>query len=103
MSKYWILEPVAFVNRGKALYYRTVPSEPVEIDDVVADFLGKKVRRVDPFVEPFKPSPVPETSENENSADDVALDVEQQEPEEPPKPKRKRKVEEENTDGDSQL
>lgn len=115
MAKYEIVKPVAFMHNGEALFYRTVPREPVEIDDIVASFLGDKVRRVDPFVEPFV-----ETLEKGAFADTwreaiadgeirTVNDIREMESlpplptEEPPKPKRKRKVEEEKPDGGNSI
>lgn len=105
MSKYYIVAPCAFMHNGEALYYKTIPREPVEIDDMVASFLGDKVRRVDPFTEPFVESrPKGIEGSTGTSLDSLFGDVlaAPEEPE-PVKPKRKRKVEEENPDGDTEL
>jgi hypothetical protein len=44
MGRYWVTEPCAFAEDGKGVYYRTVPREPVELSDDVAESLGDKVR-----------------------------------------------------------
>jgi hypothetical protein len=95
MSRYWILEAVAYMDNGEPLFYRTIPKEPVEIDDEVAASLGNKVRPVES----------PDESETGTHLDGIVRTVEDlPEVEEPaPKPKRKRKAEEEEPDGDPEL
>lgn len=93
MARYWMLDACAFLDNGEILYYRTIPSEPVELDDEVAAALGDKVRRFDPPVDP--------PSEEEKVAENPSEEV--NEPIEEPKPKRKRKAEEEEPDGDKEL
>lgn len=113
MAKYWVLAPCAFMHNGRALYYKTAPREPVEIDDIVASFLGAKVRRVDPFVEPFVETR-PAKADGVFSVDvkseltdplqgSAGRILRESLPVEEPKPKRKRKVEEEKPDGDTEF
>lgn len=87
-----MLEACAFMDNGEALYYRTVPREPVEIDDEVAATLGDSVRRFDPEPEPEES---PKSKRKQRKAEEPEPEPEP-EPEAVPEP-------EENSDGDKEL
>lgn len=106
MSKYWILAPCAYVANGAVIRHKRVPDAPVEIDDIVADFLGDKVRRVDPFKQPadaityfatvdaVEEVPPVATEDDEEVADDVTESTDDADDEvalESPTPRRRRK------------
>lgn len=104
MSRYWILEAVAYMDNGEPLFYRTIPKEPVEIDDEVAASLGNKVRpveaRPDGIEDPTGTVLDGVLSVNEVRELESLPPVEETPVEEPPKPKRTRKVKEEEPDVD---
>jgi hypothetical protein len=89
-----MLEACAFMDNGEALYYRTVPREPVEIDDEVAATLGDAVRRFDP-----EPEQKPDAEESPKSK------RKQRKAEEPEAESEAESeaVPEENSDGDKEL
>lgn len=93
-----MLEACAFMDDGEALYYRTIPKEPVEIDDEVAKTLGDKVRRFETAEELTE-----DREENEDSSEPPKSKRKQRKTEEP-EPEVKPEAEpEEKSDGDSEL